>query len=86
MHWFNLFALYWGMCFASALGELILAGVFSTWYWTWDKSDVPCCVLAKWFGIAVFYHAGTVAFGSLILAIVRLVLLYFKHLLTTSTC
>jgi hypothetical protein len=25
-------------------------------YWTWDKSTVPCCILARSMGFAVFYH------------------------------
>jgi choline transporter-like protein 2/4/5 len=37
LQWFNLFALYWSINFVTSLGELVLAGVFATWYWTWDK-------------------------------------------------
>ena len=46
MIWFNLFAFYWTMEFVTALGELVLAGVFSQWYWTHDKSKLPCCSLS----------------------------------------
>ena len=73
MQWFNLFGFYWGMFFASALSELILAGVFATWYWTWNKKDVPFFVLSRFFVISIFYHLGTVAFGSLIIAIIRFI-------------
>ena len=72
MQWYNLFGLYWGLFFASALGELILAGVFAKWYWTYDKKDVPCCTLAESMFNAFVYHLGTVAFGSLIIAIIRM--------------
>ena len=56
LQWFNLFALYWAVNFVTAFGELVLAGVFATWYWTWDKSNVPCCVLGRSMGYALFYH------------------------------
>ncbi len=47
MQWYNLFALYWAVFFVSALSELVLAGVFATWYWTWDKSGMRCCPLCR---------------------------------------
>ncbi len=53
--------------------EMILAGVFARWYFTWDKGDIPCCFLAVSIKNAVFYHLGTVAFGSLIIAIIRMI-------------
>ena len=28
---YNVFMLFWGMCFVSALGEMVLAGAFSSW-------------------------------------------------------
>ena len=56
LQWFNLFAFYWSMNFVTAFGELVLAGVFATWYWTWDKSTVPCCVLGTSMVYAIFFH------------------------------
>ena len=38
---YNIFGLFWGLCFVSALGEMVLAGAFSSWYWVLNKSDVP---------------------------------------------
>lgn len=39
---YNLFGLFWGLFFASALGEMVLAGAFATWYWSFNKPhDVP---------------------------------------------
>ena len=71
MLWFNLFGFFWAMNFVTAFGEIVLAGAFSKWYWTYDKKDVPCCVLGPSFFMALTYHLGTVAFGSLIIAIIR---------------
>lgn len=31
-------------------------GVFATWYWTWEKSQVPCCILGQSMGIAIIFH------------------------------
>lgn len=73
MQWYNLFGLYWGLFFASAMAEFVLAHAFATWYWTFDKGDVPCCVLFSSITVTVVYHLGTIAFGSCILAIIRFI-------------
>ena len=42
LQFYNLFGLFWGLFFASALGEMVLAGAFATWYWSFEKPrDVP---------------------------------------------
>ena len=41
LHAFNIFGIFWWLFFVSALGQMILAGTFATWYWTFNKSDVP---------------------------------------------
>ena len=33
MQFVNVFGLYWGVFFFAAFGEMVLAGVFSQWYW-----------------------------------------------------
>merc|ERR1712013_352591 len=44
MQFVNVFGLYWGVFFFSAFGEIVLAGVFSQWYWTFNKkTDLPDC-------------------------------------------
>ena len=47
---YNLFALFWGLCFVTALGEMVLAGAFASWYWVFDKSDVPAFPVLNSFG------------------------------------
>jgi choline transporter-like protein 2/4/5 len=73
MPWYNLFGCYWASFFVSGLGELILAGVFARWYWTRNKNNVPNCSLCRSIYDAFRYHLGTVAFGSLIIAIIRFI-------------
>jgi len=70
--WYNLFAFFWTMEFITALGEFVLAGTFSQWYWTHNKSDLPCCTVFSNIGKA-FFHIGTIAFGSLIIGIIRFI-------------
>lgn len=69
MHLYNLFGMFWGIWFISGMSQLILAIVFSTWYWTFRKRDVPFFTLTRAIFITLWYHLGTVAFGSLIIAI-----------------
>ena len=67
----NLLGLYWGLGFSSAISDLVLASVFSQWFWTWDKRRLRQSLLRAIHSITVF-HLGTAAFGSLILALVRM--------------
>jgi len=85
LHAFNIFAIFWGLFFVSALGQMVLAGTFATWYWTFNKSDVPFFTVTASIGRTFRYHLGTLAFGSLILAIcriIRVILEYINHKLS----
>jgi len=73
MHWFNLFGFYWGMFFVSALSEMVLAGAFAQWYWTFRKEEAPCCAITPSLFNAVVFHLGTLAFGSCIIAVIRMI-------------
>ena len=74
MQFVNVFGLYWGIFFFSAFGELVLAGVFARWYWVLDKKkNLPTCALGTSMWNAAVFHLGTVAFGSLIIAIIRMI-------------
>jgi len=74
MQFVNVFGLYWGVFFFSAFGELVLAGVFARWYWVLDKKkNLPTCALGTSMWNAAVFHLGTVAFGSLIIAIIRMI-------------
>jgi choline transporter-like protein 2/4/5 len=77
---YNVFMLFWGMCFVSALGEMVLAGAFSSWYWTFDKSDVPALPVLRSIGRTFRYHTGTLAFGSLIIAIIKMIRLMLQYI------
>merc|ERR1711862_467112 len=68
MQIYNLFGLLWMLFFFSAMGEMVLAGAFASWYWTFNKNDTPSLPLLSSIGRVLRYHLGTLAFGSLIIA------------------
>lgn len=72
-HAVNVVGFFWLVFFISAFGEMVLAAVFATWYWSFHKSNVPFFTLTRAVGRTVRYHLGTLAFGSLILTICRLI-------------
>ena len=80
LQWFNLFGFYWAMNFVTAYGEMVLAGVFAKWYWTRNKTKVPCSALLTSLFNTTFYHLGTIAFGSLIIAIIKVTLSCIERL------
>ena len=51
------------------------------WYWTYDKrTGLPQLYLFKTMGHVVAFHSGTLAFGSLILAIVKMVRVILEYI------
>lgn len=45
-HIMNGFGLVWSLSFLSAFNQMVLAGTFATWYWTFHKKNVPFCTVA----------------------------------------
>lgn len=66
-----IFCLFWTFQFISSMGEIIIALSVSKWYFTRDKSTIGNSTVVQSLCSACFYHVGTAAFGSLVLAIVR---------------
>jgi len=52
---------------------LCLAGVYARYYWDRERFGFPCSSLLASFLRALIFHLGTIAFGSLIIAIVNLI-------------
>ncbi|CAG5126557.1 unnamed protein product, partial [Candidula unifasciata] len=78
---FNLFMLFWLVNFVSALGQLTLSGAFSSWYWAFVKpKDIPALPLLRAFWWCFRYHLGSLAFGSLLIAIVQLIRTFLEYL------
>ena len=80
---YHVFGGLWVMQFIVAYGQVVIAGAISQFYWLGgDKSEMPKApVLASMYR-AIRYHAGSIALGSFIIAVVqfiRLVLEYIDH-------
>jgi hypothetical protein len=70
--WYLLFCLLWTAQFIIAVGQLTLAMAISSWYFTRDKSTVGNSTLISAIH-NTWYHLGTAAFGSLIIAIIEFI-------------
>jgi len=84
--WFLFFCMLWTMNFIAGIGSMVIAMAVSTWYFTEPVKrgpDINNMTLVRSYGTVLRFHAGTVAFGSLLIAIVqfcRAVALYMqKH-------
>ncbi|CAG5124160.1 unnamed protein product, partial [Candidula unifasciata] len=77
---YMVFMFFWLMNFIIALEEMTLAGAFASYYWAWDKSkDIPAFPLASSFYRCIRYHTGSLAFGSLIIALVQMVRAFLEY-------
>ena len=79
LKWYNLFAFLWFGAFLFAFEEIVLAGVFSNYYWSNRRFNTACPLLYSVM-ITVRYHLGSIAFGSLLLAILRYIRIIFEHI------
>lgn len=80
-HFYNVFGMLWTVLFARAFLELVLAGAFVTWYFVLDKKhDMPQFILFRSFFRSLRYHTGTAAFGSFILAVIKVIRMIFEYI------
>jgi choline transporter-like protein 2/4/5 len=88
LQFYMLFMLLWSANFIVALGQMTIAGAFASYFWAFNKpKDIPTFPVASSLGRALRYHLGTIAFGSLLVAIVqfiRIILEYLDHKLKAS--
>ncbi|KAH1020841.1 hypothetical protein HUJ04_010436 [Dendroctonus ponderosae] len=75
----NIFGFFWLAFFVSAFGQMTLAQVFAQWYWTRPKRDLPFFALTAAIYRTIRYHLGTLAFGSLIIAICRMIRVMLEY-------
>lgn len=80
LQWYNLFAALWAAAFVSAASDLILAGAVAAWYWTFKKTELPPNLLGSSIKRSFRYHLGTVAFGSLLLALIQFLRVVVEYL------
>ena len=72
---------FWTFNWIVAISQATIAGAIATWYWAKDKSALPLAPVLKSFYRTMRFHLGSLAFGSLIIAIVqviRAILMYIE--------
>jgi len=78
----SFFSFLWNNAFLVALGQLIIAGAVSMWFFTPREQKGKNYAVKFGLWISFRYHLGSLAFGSLIIAIVQFVrytLMYFER-------
>ena len=77
--WYSIFALVWVNVFIVSSGQMIIAGAVGVWYFTpnHSKGSLGAFPIRTGFRNTFIYHLGTLAFGSLVLALIRVVRLVF---------
>ena len=85
MFWYMCFMYLWVMAFVMAMNEFVIIVTAITWYYSdkekYDADGIPGdSDVTVGMGWAVRYHAGTLAFGSLVQAIVWAIRIIFEYL------
>ena len=86
--WFHLFALFYVTAFISAYNQFVLCSSACIWYFEHRIEGGAHRPVSKSFYRAFRYHLGSLAFGALIVAIIRFMMAvveYFKQKLDSST-
>jgi len=80
--WIHIFSLLWVVQFLKAFSTMAIAGAVGGWYWTRKKRILNLRKFYVFHSVkrAIIYHLGTVAFGSLIVAIIEFIRLLFEKL------
>eukprot|EP00299_Pterocystis_sp_00344_P016806 c8429_g1_i2.p1 GENE.c8429_g1_i2~~c8429_g1_i2.p1 ORF type:complete len:643 (-),score=98.17 c8429_g1_i2:75-2003(-) len=76
---YHVFFCLWVFYFLSGLHSVVMAGAVAAYYWIRDKHTLQSPVSHSIFR-SVRYHVGSVAFGSLVLATVKLLRWYLMHM------
>ncbi|CAM9299589.1 unnamed protein product, partial [Laminaria digitata] len=66
-----LFTYFWTSEFIVAVGQIVVAMSVASWYFCRDKSTIGSKTVSGAICTSLFYHSGTAAFGSLIIAIIK---------------
>lgn len=69
----------WISFFIMALGEMTVSGVVAQYYFTSDKDSLPCCKVTRSFFRALRYHTGSLALGSLIITIFKIIRIIIEY-------
>lgn len=83
LQFFNLFMFFWLVNFVRSLAEMTLAGTFAHYYFSRrDPKTMPRCPLLSSFFRAAFYHNGSIALGSLLIALLQWLRVVLEYIST----
>ncbi|KJE92111.1 choline transporter-like protein [Capsaspora owczarzaki ATCC 30864] len=77
---YHLVGLFWTTNLLTALSQVTIAGAVATWYWTRDHKNLPWFPIIGSLKRALIYHLGSIAFGSLILALVQVARVMLEYI------
>ncbi|KAJ7514833.1 hypothetical protein O6H91_23G061500 [Diphasiastrum complanatum] len=77
---YHLFGLLWTWQFIVGFSYVVIAGIFSSYYWCRGDSSLASSTMITSLYRAVTYHLGSIALGSLIVAVIQLVRMIFQYL------
>lgn len=76
---YNLFGLFWINAFLIGCCQFILAVACATWYFSHSADSGGTASISKGFKWILRYHLGSIAFGSLIIAICEFIRFMFEY-------
>lgn len=77
---YQVFMFFWMNAFIIGCAQMVIAAAACIWFFTSKmetRNTQPVMTAIKW---TIFYHMGSVAFGSLIIAICKMIQLAFEYL------
>jgi hypothetical protein len=76
---YNIFGMFWMNAFLIGCAQFILAVACVTWYFTHTADSGGSASISKGFKWIARYHLGSIAFGSLIIAICEFIRFMFEY-------
>jgi len=76
---YDLFGLFWVVAFIIGCCQFILAVAAATWYFTHSADSGGSASISKGVKWILRYHLGSIAFGSLIIAICEFIKFMFEY-------
>ena len=77
--WFHLFSLFYITAIISAYSQFVYSSSACIWYFTSEKGTEEHYI-RKSFKRGIRYHFGSLAFGSLIIALCRFIMVWFEYI------
>lgn len=77
--WYFIFCFFWVSQFIVALGQIIVATAVARWFFAREKSTVGNATVLKSLCDGLWFHSGTAAFGSLVIAIISTVRAFLTY-------